>query len=228
MNSTSRTVRLAIAVYRGALHALPREFRDRYGPELVECFGELAVTARLRGSFAVAVVLLHSILDTCFQAVLLRTRRRAPSPAHGGDHMWQDLRYAARRLMRRPSFTFVTVLTLALGVAAATSVFTLVNGVVLSPLPYPQSNRIVQVDHGGHGIGIDKGLGVTVGFFRFYRENLRSVESMGLYFYGNATFTGSGEPVQAEQHAFEQRRFHGHGRPKVRMLIGSQMRIILN
>ena len=58
--------------------------------------------------------------------------------------MWQDVRYAARRLLRRPSFTFVSVLTLGLGVAAATSVFTLVNGVVLSPLPYPQSDRIVQ------------------------------------------------------------------------------------
>jgi predicted permease len=188
--------RLATALYRAALFILPRDFRDRYGPELVDCFAEVAVSARLHGRFAVGMVLLRSIVDTFFQAVLLRTKRNGNSPALRGDHMWQDLRYAARRLLRRPSFTFVTVLTLALGVAAATSVFTLVNGVVLSPLPYPRSDRIVQVDHGAHGIGIDKGLGVTVGFFRFYRENLRSVESMGLYFYGNATFTGSGEPVQ--------------------------------
>jgi len=187
--------RLAKAFHRAALFALPRDFRDRYEHELVDCFAALVDSAEARGPFAVAGVVLRSILDTLFQAVLLRTRRKGTTK-HGGDEMWQELRFAVRRLMRRPSFTFVTVLTLALGVAAATSVFTLVNGVVLSPLPYPESDRIVQVDHGGHGIGIDKGLGVTVGFYRFYRENLRSVESMGLYFYGNATFTGSGEPLQ--------------------------------
>ena len=188
--------RLATALYRAALRTLPRDFREGYTQELVACFDELAATARLRSRFAVAGVLLHSILDTLVQAVLLRARRNKNSPPLRGDHMWQDLRYAARRLMRRPSFTFVTVLTLALGVAAATSVFTLVNGVVLSPLPYPQSDRLVQVDHGGRGIGVDKGLGVTVGFFRFYRENLRLVESMGLYYFESATLTGAGEPVQ--------------------------------
>ena len=187
--------RLANALYRAVLLTLPRDFRDRYEPELVDCFADLAASARLRGRLAVGVVLLRSILDTFFQAVLLRTRRTGTTK-HGGDEMWQELRYAVRRLMRRPSFTFVTVLTLALGVAAATSVFTLVNGVVLSPLPYPEAGRLVQVDHGGHGIGIEKQLGVTVGFYRFYRENLRSVESMGLYYFGNATFTGAGEPVR--------------------------------
>jgi len=115
--------RLATALYRAALFILPRDFRDRYGPELVDCFAELAVSARLHGRFAVGIVLLRSIADTFFQAVFLRTKRNGNSPALRGDHMWQDLRYAARRLLRRPSFTFVTVLTLALGVAAATSVF---------------------------------------------------------------------------------------------------------
>ena len=196
MSAHSRTVRVAGGIYRTALRALPRDFRERYQSELVECFDELAATARLRGRLAVANVLLHSLIDTFFQAAHLRTNRGRTSPAHGGDDMWQDLRYAARRLMRRPSFTFVSVLTLALGVAAATSVFTLVNGVVLSPLPYPESDRIVQVDHGGRGIGIDKGLGVTLGFYRFYRENLRSVEVMALYYFEKATLTGAGEPVQ--------------------------------
>ena len=196
MTATSTRIAFATRVYRAALRILPADFRDRYEHELIDCFGALAASARQRGRFALTGILLHSLRDTVVQAVLLRTRRQRTSPAHPGDHMWQDLRYAVRRLMRRPSFTLVSVLTLALGVAAATSVFTLVNGVVLSPLPYPQSDRIVQVDHGGKGIGIDKGLGVTQGFYRYYRENLRSVEVMGLYFYDQATLTGAGEPVQ--------------------------------
>ena len=75
MNSNSKTVRIATGFYRGALFALPRDFRNRYGPELVDCYAELAAAARLRGRFAVGMVLLRSILDTLLQAVLLRTRR---------------------------------------------------------------------------------------------------------------------------------------------------------
>jgi putative ABC transport system permease protein len=59
--------------------------------------------------------------------------------------LWQDLRYGARALLRRPIFTLAIILTLALGIGANTAIFSVFNGIVLKPLPYKDPNRLVNV-----------------------------------------------------------------------------------
>src|SRR5215208_155307 len=61
------------------------------------------------------------------------------------ESLTRDLRYVARSLARSPGFFVVTALTLALGIGATTAIFSVVNGVLLQPLPYPNSDRIIQI-----------------------------------------------------------------------------------
>src|SRR5918996_299435 len=64
---------------------------------------------------------------------------------------WRNVRFGLRSLMRTPAVTMAVVLTLALGIGANAAIFTVVNGVLLKPLPYPQPNALVAVTHGMTG-----------------------------------------------------------------------------
>ena len=82
--------------------------------------------------------------------------------------IWRDLRYAARMLGKNPGFTAVTVLTLALGIGANTAIFSVVNAVLLRPLPYPGSERIAQIGLQATNRFIPN---VTVPQFEFLRDH---------------------------------------------------------
>jgi putative ABC transport system permease protein len=124
-----------------------------------------------------------------------RERRRAD--------MWQtitqDLRYALRALRRNPGFTLVAVLTLALGIGANTAIFSVVNGVILRPLPYPAADRLVRLFTAYRGHGIER-YAVSEPEFMDYRgltqafENAAAFEEAGLTITGGCAAGGSCEP----------------------------------
>ncbi len=107
----------------------------------------------------------------------------------------QDLRYAARRLLREPGFTLAAVLTLALGVGANVTVFALVEAVLLRPLPYTDADRLVTLNHRDERTGITKPFN-ALGDYVDFSKRLRSVDAFGAYGAGEATIFGMGDPYR--------------------------------
>ncbi len=108
-----------------------------------------------------------------------------------------NLRHVFRRLGRSPGFAAVALLTLALGIGANTAIFSVLNGVVLKPLPFPDSERLVGVWHTAPGLGIDD-LNASPSTYYVYREESRTFEDVGLWRGGSAAVTGLAEPEQVE------------------------------
>jgi putative ABC transport system permease protein len=111
----------------------------------------------------------------------------------------QDLQRAMRSLGRSPGFTLIATLTLALGIGATTAIFTVLNAVVLEPLDYPDSGRLVSIKHPVPGENTDWEWGLSTGGYYFFRENSRALEDIGLYNLSEMTLSGDGvaENVQA-------------------------------
>jgi predicted permease len=111
------------------------------------------------------------------------------------DGLAKDLRYAARTLRRSPGFALVAVLTIALGIGANTAIFSVVRGVLLSPLPYPRSDELVVL------WGEMRNRGVldfphSPPDFRDYREQADLFRDLGAVFTFPVSLTGDGEPEQ--------------------------------
>ena len=109
------------------------------------------------------------------------------------DQVRQDLRLALRRLRKRPGFTAVAALTLALGIGATTALFSVVNGVLLKPLPFQEPERLVALWHAMPGIGLDR-MGLATGTYFTFRDENRVFEELGLWSTPLMTVTGVAEP----------------------------------
>jgi predicted permease len=107
------------------------------------------------------------------------------------------LRHTFRVLVQSRGFAAVAILTLGLGIGANIAVFTLVNGILLHPLPYPESEGLVGMWHTAPGVGFPQ-IEQTDATFMNYRDNSRSFDSMALYRTGSRTLTDGGEPEQIE------------------------------
>ncbi|MEA2564067.1 MAG: hypothetical protein QOH06_5571 [Acidobacteriota bacterium] len=107
----------------------------------------------------------------------------------------QDLRYAVRLLLRTPGFTLLAALTLALGIGANAAIFSVINAVLLAPLPYAAPDRLAIVYSQFPSMGFNR-FWASAPEFLDLRQNSRSFEELGAYTTGAANITGGDEPVR--------------------------------
>src|SRR5271168_3769394 len=113
------------------------------------------------------------------------------------DSLFQDVRYALRQLFKSPGFTLTAVLTLAFGIGATTAIFSIVEGVLLRPLPFPDQARLVTLGDVLEGVkyGADA-PGVTAPGIRVYMQDTRAFSSLGSYQASAYELSGLGYPEQ--------------------------------
>src|SRR5882672_393440 len=111
--------------------------------------------------------------------------------------LWQDLRFGARMLMKQPGFTLIAVITLALGIGANTAIFSIINAVLLKPLPFAAPERIVAIGATDTQNRSEFGS-LSYPNFSDYRARSRAFERMAVYRDTGLTLTGNGAAVRLE------------------------------
>lgn len=109
------------------------------------------------------------------------------------ETLWQDIRYGARQLRKNPGFTAVAVLTLALGIGPNTAIFSVVDAVLLRPLPYPDSGQLVSLSERGPDWS---GGSLSHPNFTDWKTQQSVFEKFGAHSGNNFTLTGAGEPAR--------------------------------
>ncbi len=108
-----------------------------------------------------------------------------------------QMKQVFRRLRRSPMFTFVAIMTLAVGIGANTAIFSVLDGVLLKPLPYPDPDRLVGLWCTAPGVNIQD-LNISPSQFFTYREENHTFENLGVYDGDRVTITGLAEPEQVD------------------------------
>lgn len=202
--------------FRLLVRAYPSSFREEMGDAMVEAFRDRARDAhRQSGVLSVLTLCARAAVDTIRNGPGEYIRPADLWPRSGqwrrlarvglvgmaGDNLRQDLRYSVRVLLRAPTFSLVVILTLALGIGANTAIFSVVNALLLRPLPYKDSDRLVRLienmpaEESPSGRAL-RASGMIQREFVEWREQARTLSHMAIYSPVAMTLSGRGEAVR--------------------------------
>ena len=132
---------------------------------------------------------------------LIELRSREQWQWQGLESVLADLKFTLRRLRKSPAFAITVLLTLAIGIGANTAVFSVVDGVLLKPLPYPDSNQLAALwldAPGAAGLSnFEEGLRLSPSMYFTFAEHNHTFQSLGVWVPGVLNVTGIGQPEQA-------------------------------
>ena len=200
---------LFVRLYAAILRRLPRAVRDDCAGQMLDIFAALEHDAHAargyRGSLAAFLAEVPGLMalaaDGCRDAWRMRGVRHVPAsdslPTRSPDMidaLRHDLRYAIRALVRTPGFTAVAVLSLALGIGANTAIFSVVNGVLLEPLPFAEPDRLISIGEGADGEPPGQQRSTSPGSFFDMKAQTSAFSGMAAIGFSQAALLGRGEP----------------------------------
>ena len=193
-------------LYRWLLQRCPRALRAEYAAAMEETCARRLKDARgvswlrylfvfARELFGITGLVVTERLGSAARERARRRRLQQRERAGLMDGIILELRQAARRLIGSPVFTLASICTLALAIGANSSIFAIVQRVVLNPLPYPDSDRIVSIGHRVPRMtNMTRFDAMPPGLYFHYTDRARSLESAAAYWPVEMTLTGRGEP----------------------------------
>jgi putative ABC transport system permease protein len=113
------------------------------------------------------------------------------------NDLMRDIRYGFRTLVKRPAFTLIAIITLAIGIGANSAIFSVVNALLVKPLPFPDLDRIVAVWDKVPSRGVERNE-VTVADYLDWRAQNKSFEHLGIYRWWSTNLTGAGTPERVQ------------------------------
>jgi putative ABC transport system permease protein len=184
-----------VLIYRGLLCLYPRAFRQRYGAEITRAIADRHRAAAAAGRLSLLMFHAGALRDMVANAVAERiavrgARARRGSVGEWAPSVYQDARHAARILRRTPGLTILSALTLALGVGSVAAVASLVDAVLVQPLPFPRPAEVVAI----RGLLDGQNAGISYENLRDIGERATRLQAWSPFFAQSVNLTGVREP----------------------------------